>query len=121
MQHPNFPNEIFRVVFYPGKPGEAPTVNVTAIPAKYNQASVATANRRRIAFDKLGKIETLAESHNMHIVRAWVQSREHIPEIVTKMHTFVRGATQKKLEAIQRMQTGLNLEPILCEQEYEDD
>ncbi|MNG30430.1 hypothetical protein D3C84_1160460 [compost metagenome] len=57
----------------------------------------------------------------MLITRAWVQSREHITEVVMKMHDKANALTQKKLEAIQRLQQGLVLEPIIREREYEND
>lgn len=121
MQSPNFPNEVFRVVMTAGKPHEPPQVSVTAIPAKYNQATISTANRRRIAFDKLGKPEIVAESHCMLIMRTWVQSREHIMEVCMKMQSRMQGNVQKKLESLQKLQLGLIQEPIIREREYEDD
>lgn len=121
MQKPNFPNVVYRVSMQAGKPGEGPQVTVTAIPAKYNQATVSTASSRRIAFDKLGKIETIAESVSMHIIRVWVQSEGHIPEVVDKMYSHLQGATQRKLEAIEKMKLGLIHAPVITHKEWTDD
>jgi hypothetical protein len=120
MQKPNFPNEIFRVLFQPGKPGNPPRVTVVVVPARYTQASVITASNRRISLDKLGKIETVAESSATHIVRAWVRDRESIPLVVERMYIFVRGQSQMKLEAVQNMLLGLIGEPIQKEEVYRD-
>jgi hypothetical protein len=121
MQIPNFPNEIIRVSLSAGNPGESPTATVTAIPARYNKATISTANSRRIALEKLGKIETIAESNSVHIVRTWVANREGIEEAVRNMHTFLQTRTLKKLEAIHKLQQGLQLEPIIRERAFEDD
>ncbi|MNQ24301.1 hypothetical protein D3C85_374920 [compost metagenome] len=121
MQKPNFPNVLYRVSLSSGQPGEAPVATLTAIPAKFNESTVTTANRRRVALAKLGKIETIAESNTLHIVRVWLANREEVQETVHRMQRFLANSTQKKLEALHNLQLGLIQPATIREREYEDD
>lgn len=121
MQVPNFPNEIFRISLTAGEPGQSPRATLTPIPARYNDATISTISRRRIAKEKLGKIETIAESNTLHIVRVWVSSREEVEDAVRRMHDFLTARTQKKIDSLLKLQQGLLLEPIIREREYEND
>lgn len=121
MQLSNFPNEIFRVSLTAGEPGESPRATLTPIPARYNDATISTLSRRRIAKDKLGKIETIAESNTLHIVRVWVASREDVEDAVRRMHDFLISRTQKKIDSLLKLQQGLIQEPIIREREYDND
>lgn len=119
MQQPNFPNEIFGVVMSAGSK-EEPAVRVTVIPARRNKSTISTINSRRIAMDKLGKIETIAESISVHIVRVWVLQREEIQPAISRMHSFMTGHNQKKLECLQKLVLSLGSTPIITECEYVD-
>lgn len=121
MQLPNFPNVLYRLSLSSGKPGEAPMATLTAIPAVFNKVTISTANKRRVALDKVGKIETIAESNTQHIVRVWLINREDVPEAIHRMQRFMANTTQKKLEALHNLQLGLIQPATLREREYEND
>lgn len=119
MQSPNFPNEVFGVLFNVGSK-EEPSVRITPIPARFNKSTISTINKRRIAMDKLGKIETIAETNTLHIVRVWLINREEIPATIERMHQYVSGVSQKKLEAVNNMVLKLSRKPEVTERDYED-
>lgn len=121
MQLPNFPNSIFRVSVSTGDVSGGPVATVTEIPAKYNDRTISTANSRRIAKDKLGVIETIAESNSLHIVRMWVASADETTEAAAKMLTYVINQCQRKLVAIQRVQAGLMVPMATRVREWNDD
>ena len=121
MQQPNFPNLIYSVsLTVSSKNEEQPKLKVTAIPARYTKASIVTASSRRISMEKLGKMETIAESNTMHIMRVWVTDLEHVEAAREKMQSFLAGSIIKKHEAIQKMLRNINTACVIEHREYED-
>lgn len=121
MQVPNFPNLIYSVsLSISSKNEEQPKLKVTAMPARYAKASILTANSRRISMDKLGKLETIAESNTLHIVRVWVAELNHVEAAREKMQSFLAGSVIKKHEAIQGMLRNVNTPCVIEHREYEE-
>lgn len=121
MQKPNFPSAILRVTLTPGRWDEGPKAIITSIPARFSEKTVATINGRRIAMEKMGKVETVAESYGTMIYRAWCRSQSEALVVIGEMHQKMAASVQKKLESLRNMQASLAKPYRLQEDEYVPD
>lgn len=120
MQKPNFPNSVYQLSASPGKSGEGIRVRITKIPAKFNAKSVSTLSGRRLGMDMFDKVNIFAMSDRFMTVTSWVKEEENIQNQIDRMHSFIRGTLQKRLEETQTLLLGTVGKPEVLHRDYCD-
>ena len=117
MSAEKFPNIVYRISVSPSSAGL--NVHVCKMPCKIGGKTVMTANQRRIALEKFGKVNTFAETKQHVILSCWVLTEEEVAQKVKEMERKVAAHLEEIRQSVVQRLAGLKEPQVFKNTEWD--